>query len=238
MTVSYRKNFPIGFTLMETVIAIGVLAVLLTGFLAVFTPAAQGIRRSINSQQADRLATTLERELVTLRAGQLNNSATTGFGKAFDWIEKSDTAADAIFVYQYRCDPTDIRADETPEPLDRVSGQPGVDYTIMSMARRASDPNFAADLDAIEGAVFYVKITQLVNTSNQFVLGAIGTVADPKTGNPVATADDYPEAVIAFSAEFYSVPSKSASYLNGPEFTTRFNTATRPVFTRNLAVRR
>ena len=37
------------FTLMETVIAIGVLAVLLTGFMAVFTPAAQGIRRSISS---------------------------------------------------------------------------------------------------------------------------------------------------------------------------------------------
>ena len=45
-----------GFTLMETVIAIGVLAVLLTAFLAVFTPAAQGIRKAISAEDADRLA--------------------------------------------------------------------------------------------------------------------------------------------------------------------------------------
>ena len=50
---------------METVIAIGVLAVLLTGFMIVFAPAAAGIRKSINVQEADRLASTLEQELVT-----------------------------------------------------------------------------------------------------------------------------------------------------------------------------
>jgi prepilin-type N-terminal cleavage/methylation domain-containing protein len=49
-----------GFTLLETVIAIGVLAVLLTGFMVVFAPAADGIRKSINVQQADRMGSTLE----------------------------------------------------------------------------------------------------------------------------------------------------------------------------------
>ncbi|MCP5533718.1 MAG: prepilin-type N-terminal cleavage/methylation domain-containing protein, partial [Akkermansiaceae bacterium] len=36
-----------GFTLLETVIAIGVLAVLLTGFILVFAPAAAGIKKAI-----------------------------------------------------------------------------------------------------------------------------------------------------------------------------------------------
>ena len=52
-----------GFTLMETVIAIGVVAVLLTTFLAVFGPASSSIRRVLSAQEAGRLTTTLEREL-------------------------------------------------------------------------------------------------------------------------------------------------------------------------------
>ncbi len=233
-----RNLSPRGFTLMETVIAIGVLAVLLTGFIAVFTPAAQGIKRSINSQQADRLATTLERELVTLRKDQSNGGATTGFGKAFNWIKGANSPDDAIFIYQYRGDLSDIRDDGTPEPLDNIEGQPGEKYAIQSMARRASDPLFKEDLEAIEGAIFYVKPTQLVYNNNEMVLGAIGKIADPKAGGDIASADAYTDAVIAFSAEFYSVPSKAEAYLTGPEFPKRFNSAKRPVFSRNLAVRR
>jgi len=234
-----RKQLSKGFTLMETVIAIGVLAVLLTGFIAVFTPAAQGIRRSISSQQADRLATTLETELVTLRDGQLNNSAKTGFEKAFDWIDKADGAGEAIFVYQYRGKGSRTSpADGTLKPLDAIEGQPGKDYTIQSMARRASDPLFKEDLKAIEGAVFYVKPTQLIYKTNEMVPGTIGTIADPKDGTAVTAAANYKDAVIAFSAEFYSVPSKAENYITGTEFKKRFDTAKRPVFSRNLAVRR
>ena len=56
-----------GFTLMETVIAIGVVAVLLTTFLAVFGPAQSTIRRALSAQEAGRLTTSLERELSSLR---------------------------------------------------------------------------------------------------------------------------------------------------------------------------
>ena len=58
-----------GFTLMETVIAIGVVAVLLTTFLAVFGPASAGIRRALSAQEAGRLTNSLERELSSLRRG-------------------------------------------------------------------------------------------------------------------------------------------------------------------------
>ncbi len=231
---------------METVIAIGVLAVLLTGFLAVFTPAAQGIRRSISAQQADRLASTLEKELVTPRPGQKPKAGgpdfPTGFEKAFDWIQNGgNTASEAIFVYQYRGNTTDFRttSDGTPKPVNLISGQPGKDYTVQSMARRLSDPLFVEDLKAIEGAIFYVKPTQLVYNGNAMELGTTGTIVDPKNTTEVAAnAAAYTDAVIAFSSEFYSVPSKSRDYLEGTEFTKRFNTAKRPVFTRNLAVRR
>jgi prepilin-type N-terminal cleavage/methylation domain-containing protein len=74
-----------GFTLMETVIAIGVLALLLTAFLAVFGPATTGLRKAISVQEADRLAAALERELVTLRPGT-SSDYKTGFDKAYQWI--------------------------------------------------------------------------------------------------------------------------------------------------------
>jgi type II secretory pathway pseudopilin PulG len=223
---------------METVIAIGVVAVLLTGFLAVFTPAAQGIRRSISSQQANRLTSTLERELVTLREDQPPANINTGFEKAFAWIQNGDTAATAIFVYQYRGESTSLRPDGTPRPMDDVTGQPGSDYTIQSIARRADDPELTNDLKAIDGAIFYVKPTQLVYTGNEMVPWETGEIVDPKTRAPAATADAFQDAVIAFSAEFYSVPSKSSKYLTGPKFAARFDSAKKPVFTRNLAIRR
>jgi hypothetical protein len=122
--------------------------------------------------------------------------------------------------------------------MDDVTGQPGSDYTIQSIARRADDPELTNDLKAIDGAIFYVKPTQLVYTGNEMVLGTPGEIVDPKTAAQAATADAFQDAVIAFSAEFYSVPSKSSKYLTGPQFAARFDSAKKPVFTRNLAIRR
>jgi type II secretory pathway pseudopilin PulG len=228
------------FTLMETVIAIGVLAVLLTGFMAVFTPAAQGIRRSISSEQAARLTTTLENELATLRKGQETPEPATAFDKAFNWIKEGNksTSAIPIFVYQYRGNPTSIRADGTPSPMTTITGEPGKNYIVQSMARRLTDAELANDLNAIEGSVFFVKPTQLLFTAGELkpvdpidIYSANGMVA--------ANAAAYKEAVIAFSAEFHNVPTKSIGYLKSAAFTTRFKSTTiKPIFTRNLAVRR
>jgi type II secretory pathway pseudopilin PulG len=227
------------FTLMETVIAIGVLAVLLTGFIAVFGPAAEGIRKSINVQEADRLASTLEKELVTLRLGQGSDTIKTGFDKSFAWIGKSNTAAEALFVYQYRGNPSSLRSDGTANPVTSASGTPGEAYIVQPMARRKSDPLLEADLAAIEGNIFVVKCTQLVFKNGELQNGTAGQIVDPKNPATVAaTANGYPEAVIAFSAEFYSLPSRTAGYINSTAFNTRFPTLKNPVFTRNLAVRR
>lgn len=236
------------FTLTETVIAIGVLAVLLTGFIAVFTPAAQGIRRSISSEQADRLTTTLEMELVTLRTGQMTPEPTTGFDKAFQWIQEGgNDYKSAIFVYQYRGNPASILPDGTPAPMSTITGEPGKNYIVQSMARRLDDDELKEDLRAIEGSVYFVKPTQLVYNDGQLVLGTVGVIKNPSP-LPVRTPpypsepdnpNDYSEAVIAFSAEFHSVPTKTIAYLESEEgFGKRFTNAKRPVFTRNLAVRR
>jgi len=225
-----------GFSLIETVIAIGVLAVLLTGFLYVFAPAAAGIKRAISVQEADRLASGLEEELVTLRG---TGSGATGFNKAFTWIKESNNANNALLVYQYRGSLTSKRSDDTPEPVaDVTSKMPGKDFALFTMVRRKDDREFLKDLPAVQGNVYLVKCTQLIFEGNALKLGTAGQIRDPKPNGAVAaTPDEYPEAVIAFAAEFHALPAKSESYMGQP-FTKFFANAKSPVFTRNLAVRR
>ena len=223
-----------GFTLVESVIAIGVLAVLLTGFVIVFAPAAAGIKKSINVQEADRLASTLEQELVTSRGTE----PTPGFSKAFQWIKESNVANNALLVYQYRGSLSSQRADGTPEPVaDAASKVAGKDFAVLSMVRRKGDANFTADLPAVEGGVYLVKCTQLVFQGGELKPGTAGSIRDPKGTAASQSADDYPEAVIAFTAEFHALPGKSEGFMGAP-FTKYFNNAKNPVFTRNLAVRR
>jgi prepilin-type N-terminal cleavage/methylation domain-containing protein len=228
-----------GFTLLETVIAIGVLAVLLTAFLSAFGPAMSGIRKSINVQEADRLASTLELELATLRIGQQTSEVKTGFDKSFLWIKQANDATNAVFVYQYRGDPSKHRTDSTLEPVSQSGGVPGKDYIVQPMVRRLSDPLFIKDIAALEGPVLLVKITQLIfNKDKGLVKGLPGDIKDPQLGTSVTKPDDYKEAVIAFYAEFYSMPTNSDTYFTGDAFKSRFKIIKYPVFTRNLAVRR
>ncbi len=228
-----------GFTLLETVIAIGVLAVLLTAFMYAFGPAMSGIRRSINIQEADRLASTLEIELTTLRTGQQAGDIKTGFDKAFNWIKQASDVSNALFVYQYKGDPSKRRADGTLEPYTKTGGVAGKDYLVQPMVRRLSDQLFTKDIAALQGVVFYIKCTQLVYGKGQgLVAGSPGAINDPQDGTPVGAPDDYKDAVIAFSAEFYGMPANNEAYFTGPAFKTRFKTNKNPIFTRNLAVRR
>ena len=242
--MTYRKR---GFTLLETVIAIGVLSVLLTGFIVVFTPAAQGIKKSINVQQADRLASTFEQELVTLRTTADTTNFGTGFGKAFDWIKNSNAASTALLAYQYRGKISPLRDDNTATPVPSLKSAggtfdklPGKDYVVVSMLRRVDDSKLSADLAAVEGPVYLVKCTQLKFSGGNLILGAAGNIIDPKgTGAAVTSVTDYTEAVIAFAADFYQLPSSSASFIAGSEFATTFDKLVKnPVFTRNLAVGR
>jgi type II secretory pathway pseudopilin PulG len=239
MRVTRNPRQP-AFTLMETVIAIGVLAVLITAFLAVFGPATQGIRRAINVQDADRLVATLEKEMGILRPGDSGNDWKTAFDKAFDWIR--DAGQDElIMLYQYRGDPDNIRTDGTMDPYTGNDGIAGEDYVVQSMARLRSDPLFVEDLGALSGRVFGVRTQQLVFGSDGLELGTAGEIRAMTPGDGggggVDSADQYPDAVIAFSAKFYALASTSEQFI-GPGGQLQLDKLGKPVFTRNLGVRR
>ncbi|MGB6219803.1 type IV pilus modification PilV family protein [Haloferula sp.] len=226
-----------GFTLMETVIAIGVLALLLTGFLAVFAPATAGIRKAIGVQEADRLAFALQKELVQLRGNSQGQD--TGFEKAYEWIKDSTNNNTALLVYQYRSQVDGaLRSDGTPTPFTGADGIAGEDFVIQPMVRQKSDPELENDLKALEGRVYAAKLVQLVfNNNGELERGQEGQIKSPTgEGSGGSDADSYPEAVIAFAAEFHLLPNSSYNYINGQKF--KVAELDSPVFTRNLAVRR
>lgn len=238
-----------GFTLLETVIAIGVLAVLLSGFMVVFAPAAEGIKKSINVQEADRLATTLETELVSGRSTKAPN---TPFDTALNRIKECTEPDNAIFVYQYRGSTSVFRSDMSREPVtSRTGKESGKDYVVVPMMRRVTESEFLKDLAALEGSLYLVKCKQLYFKDGQlFADERTGDASgkkellDPKTGLEWKNASTFPEAVIPFAAEFYFVPTNSPSYFSvtkgkaTPAFTAKFKALKTPVFTRNMAVAR
>lgn len=233
-----------GFTLMETVIAIGVLAMLLTAFMAVFGPAARGIRKSINVQEADRMASALELELSTLRTNERSGSMSSAFQKAYDWIEKShsDDKNNLILCYQYRGNPSEIRADGTMEPYTAKEGIPGEDYIVQPIVRRLSNQFIAEDMKARQGRIFFIKLTQLVPENGGLRKGDPGIIESPKQSDTVSVslsgdgAASYSSAVLPYVAEFYEINTTDWNFISGPAF--KPQEATNPMFSRNQAVRR
>lgn len=231
-----------GFSLMETVIAIGVLALLLTAFLSVFGPATTTLRRAISVQEADRLAAALERELVTIRPPTAGSPTyATGFDKAYEWIQNANDRGSVILLYQYRGNPSQMRSDGSLQPFVG-NGVAGRDYIIQPVVRRRDDTMLLEDLQALDGRVYTVKLTQLIFNDGSLIPGTRGQIVDPTpddndTPASGTGADGYPEAAIAFAAEFFILPSTAPDFVR-PDG--RFNpeALTSPVFTRNLAVRR
>jgi prepilin-type N-terminal cleavage/methylation domain-containing protein len=238
-----------GFTLVETVIAMGIITIMVTAFLAAFGPAVQGIRKSISAKEANRLATTLEYELSILRADTGSNGDAkypTAFAKAFFWIKNStiNSTDNYVLIYQYRGDPTSVRSDGSLKIYTGTDGIPGQDYVLQSVVRRMGvdgtwdRKRIIQELapGVVEGRVFYVRMKQLVfNPDGELVISTNDTeIVDPHSPDDAKDYTDYPEAVIAFQAEFFAL--KSSLYGYAAKFTP--SNDDKPVFTRNMAVRR
>ncbi|BDS06208.1 hypothetical protein NT6N_12480 [Oceaniferula spumae] len=231
-----------GFTLVETVIAMGIITIMITAFLAAFGPAVQGIRKAISAKEANRMATTLESELSILRPDEAGSTGyKTAFEKAFTWIEESGgtTKDNMVLIYQYRGDPGSVREDGSLEPYTNSDGIPGEDYVIQSVVRRLGDSEVSEELTpgVVEGRVFYVRMTQLIfNGAGELIVSdEPGKIREPRVPNGTKDYATYPEAVIAFQAQFYVLKSSLQPYIAN---TFDPNDPGKPVFTRNMAVRR
>jgi len=239
MKINLPKSVRRGFTLVETVIAIGILVVLITGFLAVFGPAARTIKKTLSTDEASRLQDTLILELTTIREGD-ERARYQGdpFVKAIEWISQSEETNGTVLVYKYRGTPGQTRLDGSLQPYGQSLALSGQDFLVEPQVRRLSDPLLEEDLQSVEGRVFFVKLKQLIYDQDGLQVSENpGQIVDPYrpgqdfSQNPQA----YPEAVVAFQAEYFNLPSTSYTFLQNGFDPTNF---TRPIFTRNLSVRR
>ena len=270
------------FTLVETVLAMGIITIMITAFLAAFAPAVQGIKKSISAKEANRLVSTLEYELSVLRPNEVAEVADggqegkykTSFEKAYNWIKVSGgiNKEDAILLYQYRGDlnpeqNTAENDDGTLPPYTEGNGIPSEDYVLMSVVRRfgeeasQSRARITSELKpgVVEGRVFYVRMVQLIFVDGELnkrelkiagedkAPGGAGKIIDPEDPHSEVTdSSDYPEAVITFQVQVYVLKSNQYAYISSPSFDlTKDNNNDgipdilgKPIFTRNMAVRR
>jgi type II secretory pathway pseudopilin PulG len=217
-----------GFTLVETAIAMGMVAVMISSFMVVFGPALEGIDKSLSAKEAGRLTNALELELSALRSGEENETGEDynyAFEKAFEWIGDSFNGSstnrdDMVLIYQYRGDPADLNPDGTmaPYPYDADNpGIPGKDYIIQPIVRRFANPLVEDELEGgtLEGKIYYVRMAQLyrenrdnsADGSEEMVLTDDRTIPveirDPYNPANIKTVDDYPDAVLVYQAQFY-----------------------------------
>ncbi len=96
-----------GFTLTEVVLAIGVVAVLIVVFMAMFIPARRTVQSALTIREADRIVHALTAELGELRnseraAPNARKSSTTryisAFDKAFYWMQFTSKPATIFAV--------------------------------------------------------------------------------------------------------------------------------------------
>ncbi len=244
-----------GFSLVEVVIAIGIVAVLLTTFMAVFGPAQKNINRALGVADANRLVTTLETEMAILRDGEENDyqdraSNASAFEKAFQWIKDSNETSQAIVVYQYQALPNTENSDGTLQAADTAlikNNQkfPGVDYITQTVARRLDKVDqqvFDDELTpgVVQGKVYAVRLVQLVPDPNGgLVLGDEDKIQYMDEDGDLEDALDsskYEDAYITFQAEFFPLNNNLSSYVTGGSWD--FSKLGNPVATQNLAVRR
>ena len=244
-----------GFSLVEVVIAIGIVAVLLTTFMSVFGPAQQKIGKALSIADANRLVSTLESEMGTLRPTEqseyvVSNSGSSAFEKAFQWVKDSSTPGSAVLVYQYQALPESENEDGS---LKAVSNQvvgddsslPGVDYITQTIARRIDKaPNGTLQDElvpgVVEGRVYVVRMTQLIKQNGAMELGELGQIVNNSTigngtGSVASSTADYDERFIAFRAEFFELNNNLYSYVTGG--TWDFDQLGAPVVSQNIAIR-
>ena len=224
-----------GFTLMETVVALGIAAVALSFFVAAFAPASLGIKKAGSVQEAKLLASALEAELNTFRQGSQDSAYGSSFEKAFNWIQfdNDNLTGDFIVAFRYRANATDAAIDGVmPGYTDSFTNslaQPMViqnrvttrDYATNSGTQSNSHDD-ALPIDSIEGDLFLVELSQLVhdNTGGTTVLNVSTNTAtvqsvDDATGNlaTVAAFNNYLEPTLLVEAKFYKLESNSTRFL-------------------------
>ena len=238
-----------GFTIIETLIAIGVIGVLLSIFLTLFVPAKSMVRAALTRQESEKLTSVLRAELDTLRpheTASANAKRSTdkeyisAFDKAFYWFSKSRKPSSALVIFSYRADTSKpLRKNGSYPALRGNRNIPSNNGQIMTVACSMDDGSFKNEIRNSIGPVFIVKMTQLVPQNNgDFKLSnKPGFIEQARTPGEFASAENAAlpwGAIVYYRAEFYQMsPPDPARYS-----TRKWEGMGKPLFSANMSFRR
>lgn len=236
------------FTLMETLLAVGLVSVLISIFLTVFVPARGLVQQALTKQESDRIVSILRAEMNTVHANERSTSEgesspgkySTAFDKGFYWITACKRPETAIVVFSYRADTTRaMKPDGTYPAIPANVSRPGKDTMLTSIACPMDSPLHRDDIKHAVGPVFLVKLTQIEETtSGKYKLsgspGVIANASSPAKYYSQPNSNWLWGGAIFCRADFYQMtPPNPARYKNRP-----WSRVGRPVFSANLSFRR
>lgn len=165
-----------GFTIMETLLAIGIISMLLGIFMTLFLPAKNMVRASIAKGESERITSVLHSEMMTLRDNEMASDSATesygdqyisGFDKAFDWLTKSTVPRTSIVIFSYRADVSkDIRDDGTYPAVKLNANVPQQQHKLVTMACPLDSILHREDIKHAVGPVFLVRMNHLEEKPN------------------------------------------------------------------------
>ena len=234
---------------METLLAIGLVGILLSIFLTVFVPARGMVRQALTRQEAERISGILRAEMSFLRPDEQASAGSTTssdgqflspFDKAFFWMKKSARPSTAIVIYSYRADTTKtMRADGTYPPVPASRNIPGQGNQLVTLACPIDDSLHRNHIKDAVGPVFLVKMTQVVEASS----GKYELAGQPGTINSASSPSQYVSGpqdknpwggVVIYRADFYQMSPPNPARYKGKSW----KKLGRPMFSVNMSFRR
>lgn len=238
-----------GFTLMETLLAIGLVGILLSIFLTVFVPARGMVRQALTRQEAERISGILRAEMSFLRPDEQASAGATAasdgqflspFDKAFFWMQHSRTPANAIVIFSYRADTTkSMRADGTYPPVPASRNIPGQGNQLITLACPLNDSLHKDDIKDAVGPAFLVKMTQIVDAGGgkYQLAGQPGSISGATSPDKYVSEDGEKNpwgGVVIYRADFYHMSPPNPARYKGKSW----KRLGRPMFSVNMSFRR
>ena len=223
-----------GFTLVETLLALGLVSILISIFLMVFVPSRTMVPDALG------MATLKPGEVAQPGARKSSaNRFVTPFDKAFNWLQRSKKPETAVVVFSYRADTSKKRADGVYPALQGNRNLPGLSTQLVTVACPMDDTRYAKFIPDAVGPVYIVRMTQLVyNGKGGYRLAARpGEIVGASKPDSYVSKEGDGEpwgAVVFYRADFYLMQPKIPARYKGRSWAQLGN----PSFSANLSFRR
>ncbi len=237
------------FTLVEALVAIGIIGMLLGIFMTLFVPVKTMLTAALSRERAEEIITVLRAEMSQLRPNENASSGAsqsapgqylTTFDKSFYWLRGSSRPYTSIVIFSYMADISkNRRADGTYPPVPRGKKISPENMDLVTIACPLNSSLHRDSIRLSEGPVYLVRMTQLIEKGNgeYRVAASPGVIANASSPEQFVSDPEDEEAwggAVLYRAEFFRLFPKDPN---------RYRTRTwgqfeKPLFEANLSFRR